>query len=341
MPLAIPFPSWIRPEVIPGFPMLRWYGLMYLVAFGITYVLFRAQARERGLAVDKDELSNLFFWCILGVIVGGRLAAVTIYDAEGYYARHPERIIWPFESSNGRLVFTGIQGMSYHGGLLGVVIAFVIYTRVRKLDTLEWGDIIVTGVPFGYFFGRLGNFINGELYGRVTSLPWGVVFPEAESIPTKEAWVRDLASASGIDVTGKSLVNLPRHPSQLYEAFGEGLLLGLLLWFVFRPMRRFRGFQLSVYLIGYGVIRFFIEYARQPDQGIDFPIRFVAGDNPGYRFLTPWNFSTGQILCSIMIAAGVVCLVVFSRKARADKAQQAADQPPRPSGRRLRKRLAK
>ncbi len=339
MLLAIPFPSWIRPEIIPGFPALRWYGMMYLVAFAVAYLLFKAQIKERRLEVDKDELANLFFWSIVGLIVGGRLFAVTIYDAEGYYARHPLQIIWPFTTVNGRPVFTGIQGMSYHGGLVGVVIAFVAYTRLRKIDTLEWGDMIVTAIPFGYFFGRLGNFINGELYGRVTSLPWGVIFPDAERIPTNQAWVRQVAAAAGIDVTGKGSVNLPRHPSQLYEAFGEGILLGLLMWFVFRRWRPFKGFQIGVYLIGYGVIRFLIEYVRQPDQGIDFPIRLVAGDNPGYRLLTPWNFTTGQILCSLMIVGGALCLVLFSRRARGQS--PAVEQPQQPSGRKLRKRLEK
>ncbi len=340
MPLAIPFPAWIKPEIIPGFPLLRWYGMMYLVAFAVAYLLFRFQIRERGLQVDKDEVANLFFWCIIGLIVGARLAAVTIYDADGYYASHPLQIIWPF--SGGR--FTGIQGMSYHGGLVGVVAAFLIYTKVRRIDALDWGDMIVTAIPFGYFFGRLGNFINGELYGRVTSLPWGVIFPEAERIPAREAWVRELAAASGIDIAGRASVNLPRHPSQLYEAFGEGMLLGALLWFVFRRRRPFKGFQVGAYLIGYGLIRFLIEYARQPDRGIDFPIKLVNVDNPGYRFVTPWNFTTGQILCFLMIVAGAVCLLVFSRAARAASGEGRPGAEPGPrqlSGRKLRKRLAK
>jgi phosphatidylglycerol:prolipoprotein diacylglycerol transferase len=344
MALAIPFPTWIKPEIIPGFPMLRWYGLMYLVAFAITYLLFRIQVRERGLQVDKDELANLFFWSIVGLIVGARLFAVTIYDAEGYYASHPLQIVWPFASVNGRPVFTGIQGMSYHGGLVGTVVGFIVYTRVRRIDTLEWGDIIVTGIPFGYFFGRLGNFINGELYGRVTSLPWGVVFPDAERIPTREAWVKQAAAAAGIDVAGKASVNLPRHPSQLYEALGEGILLGLVLWFVFRRRRPFKGFQLGVYLIGYGLIRFVIEYARQPDRGIDFPIKLVAVDNPGYRFVTPWNFTTGQILCFLMIVGGAVCLALFSRAARRaalPDGEPQAPQAPQASRRRLRRLLEK
>jgi phosphatidylglycerol:prolipoprotein diacylglycerol transferase len=341
MPLAIPFPTWIKPEIIPGFPLLRWYGMMYLVAFAITYGLLRVQIRERGLEVDKDEIANLFFWCIAGLIAGARLAAVTIYDADGYYARHPWQVIWPFTRVNGRMVFTGIQGMSYHGGLVGVVVAFVIYTRARRIDTLDWGDMMVSAIPFGYFFGRLGNFINGELYGRVTSLPWGVIFPQAERIPTREPWVREMAAAAGIDIAGAASVNLPRHPSQLYEALGEGIVLGLLLWFVLRRRKPFKGFLVAVYMIGYGLIRFLIEYVRQPDQGIDFPIKLVDVDNPGYRLLTPWNFTTGQILNFLMIAGGVLCLALFARAARRAAAAAPAREPGRLRGRKLRRRLEK
>ena len=177
--------------------------MMYLVAFGITYLLFRLQVRERGLQVDKDEVANLFFWCIVGLIVGARLAAVTIYDAEGYYARHPLQIIWPFCRSTAARSYrhTG-HVVSRRPGRRRRRLRHLY--KLRKIDTLEWGDMIVTAMPFGYFFGRLGNFINGELYGRVTSLPWGVVFPDAERIPTPEAWVRELATGAGIDIAGKA-----------------------------------------------------------------------------------------------------------------------------------------
>lgn len=337
MLLALSFPAWISPEVIPGFPLLRWYGLMYLVAFTVSYLLFRVQVKERGMDVDPDELMNLFFWAIVGLIVGARLFAVTVYDADGYYMRNPLQIIWPFARVGGRLRFTGIQGMSYHGGLVGVIVGFFIYCRMRKIDALEWGDIIVTGIPLGYFFGRVGNFINAELYGRITGLPWGMVFPGAERVPADEPWSIEVAAAHGIDLAGKAAVNLPRHPSQLYEAFGEGILLWLILWFGFRKRRPFKGFSIAVYMIGYGVVRFFIEYARQPDRGIDFPIKLVAGENPGYVFLSPWAFTTGQILCLLMILGGVVAFYLFRRQDLARRRATAEGEEKRRSAKRRRR----
>ncbi|RKX82326.1 MAG: prolipoprotein diacylglyceryl transferase, partial [Spirochaetes bacterium] len=162
------YPSWIKPEIIPGLP-IRWYGLMYLVAFLIAYWLFKYQIKERKLKVNNDDVLNLFFWSIIGLLIGARAFAVTIYDPTGYYLHHPLQIIVPFARVNGRLIFTGIQGMSYHGGLVGVLTVFIIYCRVKKINTRDWGDMAVAAIPLGYTFGRLGNFINGELYGRVTT----------------------------------------------------------------------------------------------------------------------------------------------------------------------------
>ena len=173
----IPYPQGLKPEIIPGFPMLRWYGLMYIVAFAITYALFRLQVKQRELSIAKDDILNLFFWGIMGLILGARFFAVTIYDQGGYFFRNPLQAILPFTWAGGKFAFTGFQGMSYHGGLLGAVVAIVIYCRVKRFDVLDWGDMLVAGTPLGYFFGRLGNFINGELYGRITAVPWGMVCP--------------------------------------------------------------------------------------------------------------------------------------------------------------------
>ncbi len=311
----IQYPAWLKPEVIPGLP-IRWYGLMYLIAFIITYLLFRYQIRERKLKVEDDTILNLFFWGIIGLLIGARAFAVTIYDPTGYYLKHPLQIILPFAVENGKLRFTGIQGMSYHGGLVGAITAAIIYCRVKKIDVLDWGDMIVAAVPLGYTFGRLGNFINGELYGRVTKVPWGMVFPNAPKFPTSKEWVREFATSIGMKIEGLKYVNLPRHPSQLYEAFFEGIVLWLVMWFVLRKRRPFRGFLISAYVIGYGIVRFFIEYVREPDIGIGYPIKFVHGINPVYQF-TPWNFTTGQILNFLMIVGGVIAMLVF--KARAEK----------------------
>lgn len=331
----IPFPSWIRPEIIPSLPV-RWYGLMYCVAFAVTYLLLMRQLKERRIQADKDTVMNLFFWAILAILVGARAFAVTIYDPTGYYLSHPLQILLPFVVADGRITYTGIAGMSYHGGLVGGTIAVLVYLRAKKLDMLDWADMIVAGLPLGYTFGRLGNFINGELYGRITKVPWGIVFPNAETFPVKEAWVRDYAAAAGIAAPAAGMVNLPRHPSQLYEAFFEGIVLWLVLWFLVRRRKPFRGFVLSCYVIGYGFARFLIEYAREPDRGIGYPITLVGLRNPVAQF-SPWNFTTGQILCFLMILGGLLSLALFRRiGAFPDAAPQASA---RPSGRRLRRKI--
>jgi phosphatidylglycerol:prolipoprotein diacylglycerol transferase len=334
---SIPFPSWIRPEIIPGLP-IRWYGLMYLVAFAVTYLLFMRQVKQRGLEVKRDHVLDMFFWAIIGLLVGARAAAVTIYDPSGYYFRHPLQIILPFAMVDGRLRLTGISGMSYHGGLVGATIAIVTYLKVKRLDVLEWGDMLVTGIPLGYTFGRLGNFINGELYGRVTRVSWGMIFPDAEKFNAKLPWVREYAASIGLDAPVTGLVNLPRHPSQLYEALLEGLVLWLVLWFILRPRRPFKGFQIGCYMLGYGITRFFIEYARQPDAGIDWPIMLVPLENTVTQF-SPFNFSTGQILCFLMIIAGIVLLFAFRARARRGAVQAAVAAVPKPTGRKLRRKV--
>ncbi|GAB1484491.1 hypothetical protein MASR2M78_33090 [Treponema sp.] len=205
----------------------------------------------------------------------------------------------------------GLQGMSYHGGLIGAVIAVVIYTQVKHMDTREVGDLLVVGIPLGYTFGRLGNFINGELYGRVTSGPLGMIFPYAERFSTKEAWVREIAEKVGIS-TSTALVNLPRHPSQLYEALFEGIVLWAVLW-ALRNRKPFKGFMIGAYMIGYGLVRFVIEYFREPDIDLGYRITLVQTDIPPALYSSPFNFSTGQILCALMIAGGLLWLAIASR----------------------------
>ena len=309
----IPFPRWLNPQIVPGLP-LRWYGLMYLVAFYLTYRLLRVRIAERRLTTDKETVLNLFFWGIIGVLIGGRLLSVIVYDPTGHYLRNPLQIILPFVRQDGRLRFVGLQGMAYHGGLAGAMVAVALYCRAKRLPVAEWMDMIATCTPLGYTFGRLGNFINGELYGRVTAVPWGVVFPDAPPFPAGEGWVRDLAARSGIEIGAEqALVNLARHPSQLYEAALEGVVLFAVLWFVLRKRAPFPGVLFSAYLFGYGAVRFAVEYVRQPDPGLDFPIMLVQVANPSETSLA--NFTTGQILCAIMIAVGVLALFVCRRRA--------------------------
>ena len=333
------FPSWIRPEIIPVLP-IRWYGFMYLVAFAITYLLFTWQLKKRSITPEKDVVLDMFFWAIVGLLVGARAFAVTIYDSTGYYFHHPLQIILPFSVIDGKLRMTGIAGMSYHGGIVGTSIAIITFLKVKKLDVLDWSDMLVAGIPLGYTFGRLGNFINGELYGRITHVAWGMVFPNAETFAANQPWVRDFAASVGMTISGTAAVNLPRHPSQLYEALFEGLVLWLILWFIVRKRKPYKGFVLACYVLGYGIFRFFIEYTRQPDKGIGyggygFPIILQPLDNYQSQ-VSFFNFSTGQILNVIMIVAALIMMAAF--KARAERLSHLPETT-HPTGRKLRKKL--
>jgi phosphatidylglycerol:prolipoprotein diacylglycerol transferase len=305
MLLALQFPSWIKPEIIPGLPF-RWYGLMYLVAFGIAWLLYRRQVRERNFPIKEDELSGLFFWGILALVLGARIFATLVYETSPIYRREPWLILWPFR--NGR--FTGLLGMSYHGGVIGGILAILIYSARHRFDYREIGDMFAASIPLGYTAGRLGNFINGELYGRVTTSPLGMIFPGAE-LSAKEAWVRELAEKTGTVVTN-GMANLPRHPSQLYEALFEGVVLWLIIW-ALRNKKPFKGFLLGLYVIGYGFFRFVIEYFREPDADLGYRIELVKTNIPPALFTSPLNFSTGQVFSFIMILVGLLWLFIASR----------------------------
>ncbi len=339
MPLALNFPSWLKPQIIPGLP-IRWYGLMYLLAFLVTYLMFKLQVKRRKLDWDEDLISGLFFSAILGLLLGARIFAVFVYDTSGIYLTQPWLIFWPFHEGR----FIGLQGMSYHGGLIGTVIAVVIYCRRKKLNTLDVGDMLVAGIPLGFTFGRLGNFINGELYGRVTSSPLGMIFPEARLLSSSKPWVRQIADQTGIAYSGlNTLVNLPRHPSQLYEALFEGVVLWVVLWFLAKR-KPFKGFVIGAYLIGFGTARFIIEYLREPDPDLGYRIELVKTGLPPAIFSSPFNFSTGQILCFLMVVAGVIWLAIASalnRKAllMANKVESTSET--KNTRRKVRKKLSK
>jgi phosphatidylglycerol:prolipoprotein diacylglycerol transferase len=305
--LYMNFPTWINPEVIPGLP-IRWYGLMYLVAFGLSFLFFTIQLKKRSIKVDSDLVVNLYFYMILGLLLGARIFSALVYDPSGRYLAAPWLIFWPFE--NGQ--FVGLQGMSYHGGLIGAVVAAVIFLKRNKLSILDWGDMIVISIPFGYTFGRIGNFINGELYGRVTSGPWGMIFPTARPVPVSADWVQETAAAAGFIIPeGSLLVNLPRHPSQLYQAGLEGILVGLILWFIVRPRRPFHGFGIAMYLILHSVARFFAEYAREPDAQLGYVISWSGKNNPPQVFRSLLDISMGQVLSILMAGVGVILLLIF------------------------------
>ncbi|MBT40933.1 MAG: prolipoprotein diacylglyceryl transferase [Idiomarina sp.] len=204
---------------------IRWYGLAYIAGFAFAFWWGNRQAK-RSDHWTKDQFSDLLFWCFLGVVLGGRIGYVLFYKF-GSFIDNP---LFLFQ------VFDG--GMSFHGGLLGVIVAMFAYAKAKQRPFLQVGDFIAPLVPMGLFFGRLGNFINGELWGRVTDVPWAIVFPSGGPVP--------------------------RHPSQLYEALLEGLLLFFIIWW-FQKQPRGRGAISGLFLLGYGVARFVVEFFREPD----------------------------------------------------------------------------
>ena len=310
--LYINFPSWIHPQIFPGVKflgLLRWYGLMYVFAFGTAYFLLKKVARQGmldGLKTDgksykitEDDLFSFLGTGILFLLLGARLGSTFIYDRTGLYWHKPWLVFWPFDG-NGN--YTGFMGMSYHGGFVGGLIGMIVWCKRHKQPVMRWIDAMACCIPLGFTFGRLGNFFNGELYGRITTVPWGMVFPDAERFSSSLQWVQNIAAKIGMDISSMRLVNLPRHPSQLYEAFFEGIVLWTIIWFI-RKHKKFDGLIAAIYTTGYGLFRFFIEYFREPD----IEIGFVLGDKSAniYENASFTNISTGQILCFLMIIGGI------------------------------------
>ena len=243
---------------------LRWYGLMYLAAFTLFFLLGRWRlsqprfATQSGLTVR--DLEDVLFHGALGVVLGGRLGYVVFYKP-AYYLAHPLEIF---------AVWQG--GMAFHGGLIGVIVAVWWYCRRRGFDFWRVIDLVAPLVPLGLAAGRLGNFINGELWGRATDLSWGMVFPQAGD-------------------------GVPRHPSQLYQFAGEGVLLfAVLWWYSSRP--RARGAVSGLFLAGYAAARFAAEFAREPD---------------AFLGILWFGLSMGQLLCIPMLAVGVYLMVRTGR----------------------------
>ncbi len=235
---------------IGSFLQVHWYGLMYLFAFLGGWALLRLRAKKQGSLFSVQDVEDLVTWIVLGVLLGGRLGYILFYDLPSYL-EHPLEIfqIWK-------------GGMSFHGGFIGVLVAMCYWSKKRGHNFVDTMDFIAPVVPLGLLFGRIGNFINGELWGTASNVPWAMVFP-----------------------TGG---NKARHPSQLYEAFTEGLLLFIILW-VLSQKKRTRGYISALFCIGYATARSFCEIYRVPDAQY------------GYFF----GFLTmGQILCIPMFILG-------------------------------------
>lgn len=303
MQAAIPFPD-ISPELfsfaIGGFEFaLRWYALAYIAALLIGWRMV-VMAVKRPVLWPADtppmtptHVENLLTWVIIGVILGGRLGFVLFYQP-GHYLQNPAEIL---------MIWQG--GMAFHGGLLGVIVAGILFCRLHKLPMASVGDAMALAAPVGLFLGRIANFINAELWGRPTDLPWGVIFPGdlAQTCPGPEGLV---------ERAWETLC--ARHPSQLYEAALEGLILGAaILWLVYRRGGfKIPGQIMGLFLAGYGLGRFIVEYFRQADP------QFITPDNPlGHVLsLTPTlGLSMGQLLSLPMLVIGVAIIVIARRRA--------------------------
>ena len=288
MNALLPFPD-ISPELfsvtIFGFTLaLRWYALAYIFGILIGWWLVVRAVRQPRIWKEEtppattQQVEDLLFWVIAGVIGGGRLGYVLFYQP-GSYLSDPLSILRVWEG-----------GMSFHGGALGVIIATFFYTWRHQLPRLQLGDMVALGIPPGLLLGRLANFINAELWGRPTDLPWGVAFPTEAAQYCPEV-----------------LGLCARHPSQLYESFLEGFVLGaLLLWLAWkRGALKRPGTIMGVFLAGYGIARFLVEFVRQPDA------QFVSVGNPlGLAWqMGGYGLTMGQILCLPMIIIGAILIV--------------------------------
>ena len=270
MPLfAIPFPAFDPVLIEIGPFSLRWYALAYIVGIFLGWwYAKRLVGNQRlwgpaGSPMKPIDIDDFVVWCTLGIILGGRIGYVLFYDLPRYTA-HPLEVFALWQG-----------GMSFHGGFLGTVLAMVLFSRVRRIPTWSLIDVIAPSVTFGLFLGRLANFVNGELFGRVTDVPWAIIFP-----------------AGGPE---------PRHPSQLYEASLEGLGLFIVLRILTHRYHKLQtpGFISGAFATGYGVARTFVEFFRQPD----IQIGYLAG-----------GLTMGMLLSIPMIFAGIALMVWASRR---------------------------
>ena len=300
MPLfAIPFPFTDpnAPFVIPPFEIgpltiaIRWYALAYIAGLliGWRYCLLLADRPPR--RVERADIDDFLAWATLGVVLGGRIGYVLFYKP-GYYVEHPIEALYLWHG-----------GMSFHGGALGVTTAILLFTRGRAIPVFAFSDIICAAIPIGLFFGRIANFVNGELFGRITNVWWAMIFPggalPATAVPPEfRALCRQVSLLEGAGL------NCPRHPSQLYEAVCEGLLLFIVLFAAERAgARRHPGILSGLFLAGYAIARMSGELFRQPDANLNFLFEAWIG-----RTLT-----MGQLLSIPVLIAGII-LIAWARR---------------------------
>ncbi len=294
MHALIPFPD-IGAEIFTislfGFDFsLRWYALAYIAGLLLGWRIVVRLVKTARLwpknqpPMTPEQVEELLTWVILGVILGGRLGFVLFYKP-AYYMANPAQIPMVWEG-----------GMAFHGGLIGVMLALILYCRKHGIALMSAADALALATPPGLFFGRIANFINGELWGRPTDVPWAMVFPGEQAANCPPGWPSPCA----------------RHPSQLYEAGLEGLLLCLILLFLIyrRQWLKIPGQAAGVFFVGYGIGRFIVEYFRQAD------FQFITPDNPiGFAlYAGDFGVTMGQLLSLPMIALGITLIIIARRR---------------------------
>ena len=260
---TLPFPN-IDPVLLELGPLvIRWYSLAYIIGIIAGWRYGLALVGLKPSFVTAPQFENIVLWVTMGIILGGRLGYVLFYNFD-YFYENPGDILKLWHG-----------GMSFHGGLLGVIAVVILYARLHHIRMLPLFDILACAAPIGIFLGRLANFVNGELYGRVTNVPWAMIFPGSDGNP--------------------------RHPSQLYEAFLEGIVLFVVLAvLVRRPSWRVRaGLLAGVFILGYSLARFFVEFFREPDSQLGYIIDF---------------FTMGQLLCIPMMLVGITTIIVALKR---------------------------
>jgi phosphatidylglycerol---prolipoprotein diacylglyceryl transferase len=273
MMLAIPFPV-IDPVLLQLGPIaIRWYSLAYIGGLILAWQYMLILGRRPPRVASREHIDDFLVWATLGVVLGGRLGYVLFYKPDYYFA-DPLAILQVWHG-----------GMSFHGGLIGVAVATVLFARKRGIHLLSFSDFLACAAPIGLFLGRIANFINGELFGRVSDVPWAMVFPRGGSEP--------------------------RHPSQLYEAGLEGLALGVLLFFLSRmdSVRERPGFLTGIFFLGYGAARTFVELFRQPDAHIG----LLAGGTTMGQWLSTPMMAVGLLLIGLALSAGTGALSSTAR----------------------------
>lgn len=261
-----------------------WYSISYLLAFLSVYLLLalkikRDPKKAREIFQTKkplDSIETLFIFCLIGLFVGAKLGFIIFYDLKEFLI-NPLSSLSPFNQQGS---FTGFSGLSFHGAVIGILLAGILFCKIKKVSFWKIANFVILVIPLGYFWGRMGNFMNGELYGRITESSIGMCFPRANDCHL------------GL-----------RHPSQLYEAFGEGILLFLLLW-LSQKANIGKNFLFQLWLILYGFIRFILEFFRQPDAHL------------GFIWL---NFSMGQILSFLMIVLGFILILLAKKQLKLSK----------------------